>query len=233
VGWIVGWRSAVSARPQNSAPTPQNSRATLECGGAATALITIPRMIALFLQSAAHAAYQVVQATPQVVPVCPPQAPLVLPPLRIAEMPPGMPEWEKILITAGTGAVLGIASSLASERFRRRDAEKELIETISTQLAAELLDNLDKVDQAKAKLAQDMGSPSMSLAAALFFLDNIQNDRFEFYYKTEKTTYYKIDDEKFLYQFYEEIKKSFASIRRTRIWYERSKYSRYRFIPRR
>ena len=74
------------------------------------------------------------------------QAVAQLPPINVTvQSPPGMAEWEKTLLAAGTGALFGILSSIAMEYVKPWIASRSSKNTVKTELAEELIENLDRL----------------------------------------------------------------------------------------
>jgi hypothetical protein len=78
-------------------------------------------MLALLLQAAHHAAKHSVTQTPVTLAQAPPQIYVT-----VQQPAGGMPEWLKILITAGEGALVGICSNIAMEYVKPWVAKRVL-----------------------------------------------------------------------------------------------------------
>src|SRR4051794_37652562 len=80
----------------------------------------------------------------------PPQVVAQIPPIQVTvQSPPGMPEWIKILITAATGALLGIISNIAMEYVKPWIARRQLRKTVTAQLMNEFRENVSIVAAAR------------------------------------------------------------------------------------
>lgn len=135
-----------------------------------------------------------------------------LPPINVTVQPPagGMPEWAKILISAGTGALLGILSSIAMEYVKPWIGKKQLRKTIEAQLGEELMGNLNQIEGAlgllkSVDLKNERDSDS-ALDLAGIIIKDVNRDRYDFYMTTQKPIVYEVDAGKSLSLFYSAIK---------------------------
>lgn len=143
----------------------------------------------------------------QIVPQVAPQ----LPPIQITvQSPPGMPEWIKILISAGVGALFGILGNMAMEILKpqigtwlkRRELEKQAFRR-------ELKANVDEVDGIRRLAARAANATDHDRTMTLHFivgtLNNVLNvwtQRYDSWSKNQVAILDAIDPEKALGDFY-------------------------------
>jgi hypothetical protein len=165
-------------------------------------------MFVLLLQAAKHVAAPVKQATQQVIQVNPaPSSPIYV---NVQQPPPGMPEWEKLLISAGVGALLGIISNIAMEYVKPWIAKRLLRRTVADQLAAELADNMNEVDAGKNLLEEEVSKPPNEQETVLTVIrisaGLVKSDRFDYYFAEQKAIVYELDEANLLVTFYKIMK---------------------------
>jgi hypothetical protein len=131
----------------------------------------------------------------------PPNTPL--PPINVVvQNPPGWPVWATTLFSASVGAVFGIAGGIFMEYAKPWIGKRRLAKVILAQLSEELLDNMGIIETANYML----GSQEIKLDAerriklAGITLRHMKNDRFDYYFKNEKSLVYVVDKEKQLVQ---------------------------------
>jgi hypothetical protein len=136
----------------------------------------------------------------------------------VDRVPPtaGLPEWAKLLIAAGVGAVFGVGSNIAMEFIRPIIAKRLLIRGMKTQLTAELKHNISVLD-AFVRVVDDMEKGATAAHAPdLVFLeviaDEIKRDRFEFYFSNNKADLYELEEVQSLLDFYETVKSPLPGI---------------------
>lgn len=154
-------------------------------------------MFLLLLQAAAEHTQAVAQSAPPQVFV------------TVQQPAGGMPEWVKILITAGVGALFGVGSALITENVKTRLAKKRLKKAITEQLTAELEENLDRVETCAeimmiANIAGNADHDS-TLASVRVNMRYIDKDRYQHYFVGEKMLVYEIDPDKEMADFYSQI----------------------------
>lgn len=141
-----------------------------------------------------------------------------LPPINVTVQQPagGMPEWVKILISAGVGALFGIMSSVAMEYVKPTIAKKLLKKMICAQVGAEVIDNLNKME-ACGRLLKFVGPKSRhaqtrAVQAAKVIVCEIKSDRFDYYLQEHKSIMYEIDGHSALFEFYRDTKHLATSV---------------------
>ena len=131
----------------------------------------------------------------------------------------GMPEWVRILISAGVGALFGILSSLVGEYVKPAIAKHQLKKTVSTQLGAELMENLSAIESARRVLTGedfDRMEPKARADFALRIALTIKGDRFDYYFIQQKALVYQIDEDRSLAGFYLGFKEVLPAIEENR-----------------
>ena len=135
----------------------------------------------------------------------------------IVQQSPGLPEWIRILITAATGAVFGIGSSVATDFVKTTLATKKLRKDIAAQLTAELTLNLDRIGTGARILStpgrEVEGVELKRLGTMSLILDDINEDRFRHFFEEQKTLVYEFDRKNTLSEFYKICKKASEIIR--------------------
>jgi hypothetical protein len=139
--------------------------------------------------------------TPEVTPIQPINV--------IVQQAPGMPEWVKILISAGVGALFGIVGSLMTEFLKTHFAKRALKKVLTEQLVSELSENLDYAETCcETLMTSASGSTETrndAIARASGTAKYINNDRYKHYFIGEKLLVYKIDPDKSLADFYKHV----------------------------
>jgi hypothetical protein len=136
------------------------------------------------------------------------------------EMPPGMPEWVKILISAAVGALFAMLGGIVMEYLKPLITKQRTRKMVRSQLAAELLDNMSFVHGAVAilgeseKVAPGKRDAVVSLAATMLRMTN--TDRFDHFFTNEKMLVYEVDDDKSLSTFYEVVKTTIPGVLQSR-----------------
>jgi hypothetical protein len=155
-------------------------------------------MLLLLLQAAAQHTQAVVQAAP----------PQVF--ITVQQPAGGMPEWVKILITAGVGALFGVGSALITENVKTRLAKERLKKAIAEQLTAEMEENLDHVETCTEILITAARAGQLDLDSTFAKVKTnaryIDDDRYKHYFVSEKLLVYEIDPDKELADFYNHLK---------------------------
>ncbi len=151
----------------------------------------------MLLQAVAQHSQAVVQAAPPQVFV------------TVQQPAGGMPEWVKILITAGVGAVFGVGSALLTETVKTKLTKKRLKKAITEQLTAEVEENLDHVEmlaeimmEANIAGVQEADATLGKVRANIRYIDK---DRYQHYFVGEKMLLYEIDPDKEMADFYTQI----------------------------
>jgi hypothetical protein len=125
------------------------------------------------------------------------QATQVVPDVHIVlQQPPasGMPEWVKILISAGVGALFGILGSVVMEFIKPKISLATLKRSIATQLAFELRTNWSLVDDLSVTLTEVPVPENHTLCKNVIdSTDGLQWDRYEFYLSEERGCVYEMD----------------------------------------
>jgi hypothetical protein len=129
------------------------------------------------------------------------------PPINITvQQPPGLPEWIKILITAGIGALVGITSNIAMEVLKPYIAKRLLKASVDKQLGDELMENLSQIEAVNRLLKSvDLTNPDdreLALDVAGIIVSGVQRDRYDFYFSTQKALFYEMDATRALSAFY-------------------------------
>src|ERR1035437_8870513 len=106
----------------------------------------------------------------------------------------GMPEWVKILITAVVGAIFGIASAPLTELAKTFILRIPMRRKIKTQLVDELIENLDRVEQATSEILslpkQTKPEITRCLGLSQAAVGELHTDQFDHYFATEKSVVY-------------------------------------------
>jgi hypothetical protein len=123
--------------------------------------------------------------------------------LVTVQQPVGMPEWEKILLSACVGAMFALAGSLVSELVKPWIQKRHSRRVMVQQLNDELLSNMGHVELARQMMAED--APNVKMAA-LVLSGLVTHDRFDYFFEEEKTLVYEHD--KNLVAFYSIVTKS-------------------------
>jgi hypothetical protein len=135
-----------------------------------------------------------------------PQATPIQPINVIVRQAVGMPEWVRILISAGAGAVFGILGSLATEYVKPCIVTGRMEKLISIHLNQEFLENLGELEAAGRILADANERTNSDKDHALMAVDEIlrrvRQDRYDLYFRSEKSVVYKIDRSHHLSLFY-------------------------------
>jgi hypothetical protein len=133
-----------------------------------------------------------------------------IPPIQVtvqqAGTPPGLPEWIKILITAGVGAVFGFSSSVLMEFLKPYIAKRGLKKTIERQLGDELVKGLNELSGVtrtfkKVNLSDPVERKILG-GYTRVMVNVVKRDRYDFYFATEKALVYEIDEGNLLGAFY-------------------------------
>jgi hypothetical protein len=117
-----------------------------------------------------------------------------------------MPEWTRTLITAATGAVIGIGSNILMEFIRPYIAKTLARKTMASQVSAELTRNL-RIIEAGYQWLQDANGKERIVVARVnhivrFIPALIKSDRFAFFAGAQKAIMYEYDPEGSLERFY-------------------------------
>lgn len=131
------------------------------------------------------------------------------------QQPPGMPEWIKILITAGTGAMLGIISNIAMEYVKPWISRKQVRKTVEAQLKSELIENWIVIKES-IRILEDAESKTKdhvlaALAVLKTMMPDIDDDRYTFNFQANKGLVYEIDPDKSLPRIYSQAKYAFST----------------------
>ena len=122
---------------------------------------------------------------------------------------PGMPEWVKILISAGTGALLGIASNIAMEYLKPWIAERATSKQLKEELTEELTDNLDLMQSFMSYLVKTKDDPEVEdsdiFARATAICLDVSRDRYDYFYSEKKIALHNMPGKKPLIKFYGSI----------------------------
>ena len=106
----------------------------------------------------------------------------------------GMPEWVKILISAGVGALFGIVGSTVMEFIKPKISNAALKKAIARQLAFELVTNCHKIDGLSEALAAVPTPENFKLCqAVLSTTEKLKWDRYGFYLSEERGCVYEMD----------------------------------------
>lgn len=114
---------------------------------------------------------------------------------------PGMPEWVKILISAGTGALFAILGNIAMEFIKPTIARRSSKREVRKQLLYEVRENVRLLDQVRTILKEDP-PPKNRIPHALAVLKRINDERYRFYSTEEMIFVYEIDRGKNLEKLY-------------------------------
>ena len=142
-----------------------------------------------------------------------------LPPIYVTVQQPagGMPEWAKILISAATGALLGVISSIAMEYAKPWIAKRVMRSAMAVQLGIELMENQSKVEAAGRVLREteekSTEERTFALLACKVIASTIDSDRFDYYFAAQKVLVYELDEGRSLVTFYQ-ITKTLVTIPR-------------------
>jgi hypothetical protein len=129
--------------------------------------------------------------------------------VTVAQPAAGLPEWVKILISAGVGALFGILANVAMEYVKPRIAKRLLKKGICAQVGAELIDNLDKIESCNRllKYAQIKSLPAQKRSVSMVkaIVCEVQRNRFDHCLKEHETVMYEINGHSSLFAFYRDI----------------------------
>jgi hypothetical protein len=121
----------------------------------------------------------------------------------------GLPEWAKLLISAGVGAIFGILSTLVTESIKARRSKHSEMKKLTGQLVPELKENLDQVetlkkmtDRASEGTRDDRG---MTLSFARDILPKISSDRYVYNFDNQKALVYEVAPQRQLGGFYNSV----------------------------
>lgn len=127
------------------------------------------------------------------------------------QQPPGMPEWEKTLLSAAIGGIAALAVGLLKDAYDRYRKKK----SIATQLGAELMNTLSKMESAQRMLMNEefahvdlVGRADMAWTA----IHPIRTGSFDGYTETERAIVSEIDEGGLLQRFYDPVKLLWPSI---------------------
>lgn len=108
-----------------------------------------------------------------------------------------MTEFAKTLLSAATGALFGIVGNVAMEFAKPYIARHVSKKTVSAQLAAELLGNMDTIEAAVKIITNASDQPNERqhkfAVMAVLLLKGVKTDRFDDYFENQKATVYEID----------------------------------------
>jgi hypothetical protein len=149
------------------------------------------------IQVAEHAtavARQAAQQAPAVVQQVVPQVAPVIHVTVQQPLPGGMPEWVKILISAGVGALFAILGGVLMEFIKPKISNATLKKAIAPQLAFELETNWNVIDHLTQELAKaPKPEPHILCQAVLTDSGRLKWDRYEFYLAEERGCIYEMD----------------------------------------
>jgi hypothetical protein len=118
----------------------------------------------------------------------------------------GMEEWVKILISAATGAVFGILGNVAMEFAKPYISKSVSKRTVTVQIGAELVENMDSIEGAERLVADAADQPEArkrnTILIAVLLLKGLKSDRFDYYFENQKETVYEIQGAKKLISLY-------------------------------
>jgi hypothetical protein len=140
------------------------------------------------------------------------QAKQVAPQVWVSVQPPagGMPEWVKLLISAGTGALLGIASNVVMEYVKPWIARRVASQQLKDELTEELTDNLDLMNSLNLYLARTKDDSTVEDSAifsrAISAAADVTRDRYDYFYEENKIVLHNTPGKKSLIKFYQSIK---------------------------
>ena len=132
-----------------------------------------------------------------------------IPPIHVTVQQPAgnLPEWLKILITAGTGALLGIISNIAMEYVKPSIGKRLLKKTVAQQLSAELIKNLSAAEAGQRVLHSAEKKPKedreYALTVGRLIVSGIKTDRFDLHFAENKSIVYELDANQSLETFYQ------------------------------
>ncbi len=144
-----------------------------------------------------------------------------LPPINITvqQAAGGMPEWVKILISAGVGAIFGIAGNIAMEYAKPVIVHRQKRRSVKVQLTAEvrkameaILECIKYLKEAPLDTGEQRGNAWRWATAFLNGRIPLLDDRYDFYFATEKATVYEIDAGGLLAEFYKHANSFFTFI---------------------
>jgi hypothetical protein len=145
-----------------------------------------------------------------------------LPPINITVQQPagGMPEWVKILISAGVGALFGVLGSVMMEFVKPAITKRLMKKRLSAQVVAEVTKNLNMVDSICRLFQSIEGGTQKDYDTAMNYtciiLQTFNTDRFDYYFANQKELIYEIDITTHLGAFYVGLKglKDYSSVDR-------------------
>src|SRR5215471_6831603 len=109
------------------------------------------------------------------------QAAQQLPPIYVTvqqpPVPPGLPEWVKLLISAGVGALFGISTNIAMEFIKPAIAKRLMRKTVQRQvLFGEFKENLNKIDAVSRMAKRAENGIEDNQAACLSYIRSTTNE---------------------------------------------------------
>jgi hypothetical protein len=137
------------------------------------------------------------------------QAAQQLPPINVTVLPPagGMPEWLKILISAGVGALFGIVGNVAMEYVRPKIVKRQRLREMAAQLVEELISNVEILEAVKMIVEDVRGASEIERKRAEFDVTvactRFKSDRYAHYVAEEKITFYELRESGSIKGFYD------------------------------
>jgi hypothetical protein len=134
-----------------------------------------------------------------------------LPPINVTlQQPPGLPLWATTLVSAGVGAVFAILVSIAIEFVKRWISKREDRKLVAAQLAAELLQNLNAIDNLRRVLEDFRDASGEEVKWLESFVLNVaaslKMDRYTRHFDNDKDIVYQLDSERHLERCYSGIR---------------------------
>jgi hypothetical protein len=114
---------------------------------------------------------------------------------------PSIPEWVRILISAGTGAVFAIIGNVAMEFIRPRIVRGSSKREVKKQLISEVKENVRLLGEVR-KIWNADPPPANRVPHAMATLNRIRDERYRFYLAKETIFVYEIDRPKNLEKLY-------------------------------
>jgi hypothetical protein len=145
------------------------------------------------------------------------QAAHQLPPIYVTvqqpPVPPGLPEWVKLLISAGVGALFGISANIAMEFIKPAIAKRLMRKTVERQvLFGEFKENLNKIDAVSRMAKRAENGSEDNHAACLSYIrsttSEISTDLLRSCYESQRAILDEMDPARKLGSFYARIEQA-------------------------
>ncbi|MGB6946470.1 MAG: hypothetical protein WBE37_29000 [Bryobacteraceae bacterium] len=128
--------------------------------------------------------------------------------ITVQEPAGGMPEWERIIISAGVGALFSIIGSLIMEFVKPRIANRVLKKRIAVHLIQEVSGTLEAIEACR-RAFDEVGDVRLSGSIAISYagsrLEREIGEKYQHYFNAERVATYELDPQMLLRAFYGEV----------------------------